>query len=425
MMITLPNDILTMIETIEKAGCKAYAVGGSVRDALLGIEPADWDLAATATAQQIVGFFPGSRIIGEKYGVVRVEVGGTTADVAGMRIDGNYSDYRRPDEVIMTDLIEEDLARRDFTINGMAFSPTKGLIDPFGGQRDIKARMLRAIGKADERFTEDPLRILRGLRFSGQLGFDIALETFMLMQKTAPLLKEISMDRRREEFEKLLVSPNAGKALRMCGEAGVMPFLLAGCYPPDGERETANYMLMLQNIDRSKPETDCRLTILFFCFEKYRAVKAASALGFGADRIKRLDQILELIRELCLVTDRYEVKQLICTMGREQFEYVAAIAEEIRKVFSDAQGLIENRCQLLTDIKNSGEPVFMEDLAVDGNDLLRAGYQQGEEIGETLSSLLQAVHKDPAMNEKNKLMKSIKRSNTSLRDMLRGVGFKK
>lgn len=425
MLITLPNDILAMIAAIEKAGCKAYAVGGSVRDSLLGIEPVDWDLAATATAQQIVEIFPGSRIIGEKYGVVRVETGGTTADVAAMRIDGNYTDYRRPDEVTSTELIEEDLARRDFTVNGMAYSPTEGLIDPFGGQRDIKARMLRAIGKPQERFNEDPLRILRGLRFSGQLGFDIALETFMLMQKTAPLLEHISMDRKREEFEKLLISPNAGKALRMCGEAGVMPFLLFGCYPPDGERETANYLLMLQNIDRSKTETDCRLTIFFFCFEKYRAIKAASALGFGADRVRKLDHILELIRELCLVSDRYEVKRLIYPLGREKFEYAAEISEELRKVFSDSQGLIENRCQLLADIKNSGDPLFLEDLAVNGNDLLRAGYQQGEELGNILSAMLEAVHKDPAMNDKNKLMKSLKRQGPSLRDMLRGVGFKK
>ncbi len=424
MNIELPKGILSILESLKMAGYKAYAVGGAVRDALLGIEPVDWDIATAASAEEIAALFPDSRLIGEKYGVVRVEKENTIADIAAMRIDGKYSDYRRPDEVILTERIEEDLARRDFTINGMAYSAEEGLIDPFEGQRDLKAHMLRAIGKAEDRFAEDPLRILRGLRFSGQLGFDIALETFTSMQKTVHLLGQISMDRRREEFDKLLVSANAGKALRMCISAGVMPFLLADCYPPDGEREEANFSLMMQKIDESSPELEVRRTMLFCCVEKRKAVKAAKALGIDGESVKKLERNLGSIRELLLASDRYEIKRLVSPLGRAQFEATVKLLLEYKKVFGGENGLIESRCLLLSDIQKSGEPLFLDELAVNGEDLLKAGFPEGKEIGDMLDAMLQTVLKDPGMNNKQKLLKSIKRPNLSLRDRIRGINKK-
>src|SRR5690554_4753019 len=156
-MFKLPEEIKKILRTIEIEGYQAYVVGGSIRDLMLGIDPLDWDLASNAPPKIVSELFPQSDLIGEKFGVVRVGVGEVEADVASLRIDGNYSDHRRPDEVIFTDSIEEDLSRRDFTINGMAYNLEKGLIDPFDGKKDLEERLIRTIGDPNERLKEDPL----------------------------------------------------------------------------------------------------------------------------------------------------------------------------------------------------------------------------------------------------------------------------
>jgi len=407
MSITPPKGVLAVLEELKREGIRSFVVGGGVRDMLLGKTPKDWDVAAAADVSRLAAVFPESRLIGEKYGVLRVERDGTPVDIASMRIDGMYSDHRRPDEVIFTDNIEEDLARRDFTMNGIAYSPEEGLIDPFGGQRDITARMVRAIGKSEERFMEDPLRVLRALRFCSQLGFDIALETFTSMQKTAGLLAHISTERKREEFEKLLVGSHAGKALRACVAAGIMPCLLGDAYPPKSEREEQNFSVLMQKIDQASALPQVRRTMFFCCIEKHKAIQAAKELGVDGESLKRLSRDIGLLRELLLAEDREEIKALMSPFGRMEAEEVRQIMEEYVKVFSEVNPLGESRLQLLTDILESGEPVFLQDLAVNGSDLLAAGFPEGREIGELLDQLLQKVHSDPKSNEKEKLIKSI------------------
>jgi len=407
MSITPPKGVLAVLEELKREGIHSFVVGGGVRDMLLGKAPKDWDVAAAAEVSKLSGVFPESRLIGEKYGVLRVERDGIAVDIASMRIDGRYSDHRRPDEVILTDNIEEDLARRDFTMNGIAYSPEEGLIDPFDGQRDITARMVRAIGKSEDRFVEDPLRILRALRFCAQLGFDIALETFTSMQKTVGLLKHISVERKREEFDRLLVGSYAGKALRMCVAAGVMPFLLGDDYPPKGEREEQNFAVLMKNLDRANALPEVRRTMFFCCIEKHKALQAAKRLGIEGESLKRLARDIGILRELLLAEDREEIKTLASPLGRKEAEEVRKIMEEYVNVFGEANPLAESRLQLLSDILESGEPVFLQDLAVNGEDLLAAGFPEGREIGELLDRLLKKVHRDPKNNEKEKLIKSI------------------
>ena len=427
MQIALPENVTEILDLFKKSGFKAYAVGGAVRDVLLGLNPPEWDLATSASLEQITALFPESRLIGEKYAVVRVLQGETEIDIASMRIDGCYSDHRRPDQVELTDRIEEDLARRDFTINGMAYSTEEGLIDPFDGQRDIKAHMLRAIGKSEDRFSEDPLRILRALRFSGQLGFDIALETFTSMQKTVFLLERISMDRRREEFDKLLTSKNAGKALRMCVSVGAMPFLLGEAYPPSGERAEANFSLLLQKIDLSSRDLRVRRTMLFYCVEKQKAISAAKTLGIDSESRKNLERDLSLLRELLLASDRYEIKAILSSCDREGVMDTVKLFQEYQIVFAGENSSTISRSKLLSEIAESGDPLFLEELALNGQDLLNEGFPQGKEVGELLDGLLKLVHKDPGMNERAKLLKTIKQTKPdrseriSLRERISGI----
>jgi tRNA nucleotidyltransferase (CCA-adding enzyme) len=172
-MIKLPNEIIHMIKTIEDAGFEAYAVGGCVRDSILGRHPEDWDLTSNASRVTLEALFPDAAIVNRKLGVMRISEGDITADIAAYRIDGQYRDYRRPETVVFTEEIEEDLKRRDFTMNAIAVSPVRGVVDPYCGREDIERKTIRGIGDPGVRFEEDALRILRAVRFSAQLGFGV------------------------------------------------------------------------------------------------------------------------------------------------------------------------------------------------------------------------------------------------------------
>ncbi|MDD3169653.1 MAG: polynucleotide adenylyltransferase, partial [Eubacteriales bacterium] len=191
-MIRLPAEITHMIGIIEDAGFEAYAVGGCVRDTILGRHPEDWDLTSNASRAALEALFPDAAIVNRKLGVMRITEGEVTADIAAYRIDGEYKDYRRPETVIFTEEIDEDLKRRDFTMNAIAVSPGRGVADPFGGRADIARKLIRGIGDPGLRFEEDALRILRAVRFAAQLDFEIDGETLRAMKERAELLHHIS-----------------------------------------------------------------------------------------------------------------------------------------------------------------------------------------------------------------------------------------
>lgn len=407
-MFKLPKEINKIIKTIEDAGYEAYVVGGSVRDALLGIAPDDWDLASNAPAEKVQELFPHAVTTGLRFGVVQVTEGEVTADVAAFRIDGDYSDFRRPDSVIFTDKIGEDLARRDFTINGMAFHPGRGLVDPFGGQQDLKNKLIKTIGDPEKRFREDPLRILRGIRIAGQLDFDLSMETFDAMRKTSKLLMQISADRRRQEFEKLIVTKNTGKALRMCVSANVFPAIVGECYPPKGKQEQGDLKELLQYIDRAKPQVDLRMALFLLCFDRRKALKAIDDLNYSGDTAKKLKAAQNLMMDLYFAVEKYSLKRLIYLNGEDIYEFLTGVAKMQRDVYGVPGYRIESRYYILDDIKKNREPIYADQLAINGDDLIEAGIAQGEMVGRILTMLVDVVHRYPGLNTKPKLLKKAK-----------------
>lgn len=418
-MLELPIEIHWIINKIEDAGYQAYIVGGSVRDLLMESTPQDWDLCSNAPVEEILQLFPEAVTVGQKYGVVRVTVEKVAVDVAAMRIDGSYSDYRRPDEVIYTNQIEEDLGRRDFTMNGMAYHPSRGLIDPYNGQKDIADRLLRTIGNPKERFTEDPLRILRGLRLAGQLDVDISMETFSAMQETSNLLSEISMDRKRQEFMKLIVSKNTGKALRMCVSANVMPALFGAAYPPKGRQNFGNLEDLLQNIDQGRAEALARMALVLLCFDQKKALKALEELHFDGESEKKLKEAITLMEDLYFASDKYLMKRFIYLNGMDAYNFLTNVCKLQRDVYNVAAFRISSRYYVLDDIRKSHEPIFVEDLAINGEDLIREKIAEGEQVGKTLSMLVDVVHRFPGMNTKPKLLKKAKQLKHPWHSLLR------
>ena len=220
MKITYPPKVKTIIDRLQEAGYEAFVVGGCVRDSILGITPGDWDITTNALPQDVKALFRRTIDIGIKHGTVKVMLGDEGFEITTYRIDGTYEDSRHPESVTFTPELSEDLRRRDFTINAMAYSEKTGLVDMFGGMDDLRTGLIRAVGDAKERFSEDALRILRALRFSARFGFEIEDETKKAVTQLAPDLSNISAERIREELEKIVCSDHPDR-LHTAYELGV------------------------------------------------------------------------------------------------------------------------------------------------------------------------------------------------------------
>ena len=220
MILEIPKKAEIILQILEKAGFEAYVVGGCVRDSILGRTPNDWDITTSATPQQVKELFHRTVDTGLQHGTVTVVIDKEGFEVTTYRVDGEYEDGRHPKEVTFTASLEEDLKRRDFTINAMAYNPTEGLVDLFGGMQDIENKIIRCVGDPLERFTEDALRIMRAVRFSAQLGFEIEEETKKALTVMAPNLVHVSAERIQVELVKLLMSPHPDY-LRTAYEAGI------------------------------------------------------------------------------------------------------------------------------------------------------------------------------------------------------------
>lgn len=220
MILEIPKNAETILHILEKAGYEAYVVGGCVRDSILGRSPDDWDITTSAKPEQVKALFHRTVDTGLQHGTVTVLMEKEGYEVTTYRVDGEYEDGRHPKEVTFTASLEEDLKRRDFTINAMAYNPSSGLVDLFGGLEDIERKIIRCVGDPLERFTEDALRIMRAVRFSAQLGFTIEEETRKALKVLAPNLKHVSAERIQVELVKLLMSPHPD-SLRVAYEAGI------------------------------------------------------------------------------------------------------------------------------------------------------------------------------------------------------------
>lgn len=408
-MIRLPKEIAHMIKTIEDAGFEAYAVGGCVRDSILGRPPKDWDLTSNASRDILEALFPDAGIVNKKLGVMRITEGEVTADIAAFRIDGAYKDYRHPETVIFTMEVGEDLRRRDFTMNAIAISPERGEVDPFHGREDIERKLIRGIGDPRLRFEEDALRILRAIRFASQLGFEIDGETLQAMKEKSHLLEHISAERIREEFVKTITAGNSGKGLDLLIQTDVLLYVLGeDCMKDAAEAEMKKLSLLSETIDQSKNQQNIRLALIYSCFEKDKALHAIETLQYSNEMKRLLQNAVSLVGELDGIRDKLQLKRFISRIGLEDFQYLTDVAEQQRIVYHLDAGALLYRAELYNEIRSNGEPIFFEDLAVNGNDLIETGMTEGVGIGKLLHLLLDAVHQAPEKNEKDLLLNMLK-----------------
>lgn len=445
MHMRLPDYVNNAICRLEGAGFAAYAVGGCVRDSLMGRTPGDYDVTTAALPEQTAAVFAGERVIetGIKHGTVTVLLDGRPLEITTFRIDGDYSDARHPDAVTFTPSLTEDLARRDFTMNAMAWNPRTGLADPFGGAADIANRCIRCVGDPAARFQEDALRILRCVRFSAVLGFTVDPATAEAAREHRALLGRISAERAAEELKKLVCGPDVRRVL--LAETDILGAVVPELLPMRGfdQRNKHHIYDVLEHCaaacESIPPEPVLRLAALLHDVGK-PACFFTDAEGVGhfyghAERgaemtdaiLRRLrfdnesrERITELVRrhDIRIEPTEQAVLRALRRFGAEFFFQLLEIKRADTLAHAPGQKL-EARMERYAALEAlardaiAREACFsLKDLAVNGRDLIAAGWAPGPGLGEALESLLDAVTDGAVPNEKAALLDWLARRNT-------------
>ena len=433
----LPPNILACIQALEQNGFAAYAVGGCVRDALLGLTPHDYDLCTAATPAQMKAIFSRYRLVlaGEKHGTVGVVTDGGVVEITTFRTEGAYLDNRHPDKVAFVASVEEDLARRDFTVNARAYAPGRGLVDPFGGQRDLQDRVLRCVGMPEMRFREDSLRILRGVRFAVRFSLTPEVRTFAAMESQAELMDNLARERVFDELCKLLPLVSAQDLLRYQRIlTQVIPELLptlgfdqhskhhaydiythTACVteavPP---RLALRWAALLHDV--GKPDTFCidgDGNGHFYGHAKVSAQMADVILRRLKAPNALRQEVVQLIEQhmTLIAPEEKAVRRWLSRLGPEMLEMLLQLQEA--DMGSKGTGKPENVAQFtqlrawMQQIQAANACLSLRDLAVDGHDLMALGYS-GPEIGRALQQLLDLVLEERLPNEKETLLAWLK-----------------
>lgn len=439
MKITLPRKVLMIINNLQLHGYEAFAVGGCVRDSILARRPEDWDITTSAKPEEIKRLFRRTVDTGIEHGTVTVIIGKDSYEVTTYRVDGAYEDGRHPKEVRFTSRLEEDLQRRDFTINAMAYNDDVRLVDVFGGMKDLNHHLIRCVGDPRERFSEDALRILRAVRFSAQLNFPIEPDTAEAIKELAPTLEKISAERIQAELVKLLVSPHPER-IRDAYELGITKVILPEWDAMAGvEQNTPHHRYdvaehTIRAMKYVKRDKILRLTMLFHDMgkpstkttdEKGRdhfkghalvseeiARKVLRRLKFDNETVKTVTRLV-CYHDYRMEATPKNVRRAMNRIGVELFPYYLAVRMADAKAQSPyrRREKIENIVavrKLYQEALLEEDCVTLRQLAVSGRDLMDLGMNPGREIGSMLSELLEYVIDDPKRNEKEILRGYVK-----------------
>ena len=433
--ISVPQKVQYILDTLQGNRHQAYIVGGCIRDCILGIVPGDWDIATDALPQEVKQLFSKTIDTGIKHGTVTVIIDGCGYEVTTYRIDGEYLDFRKPESVSFTASIWEDLSRRDFTINAMAYDPREGIVDPFNGIKDIEARIIRTVGNPDKRFSEDALRMLRAVRFTAQLGFSIEENSLISIGRNYRLIENISAERIRDELTKTLLSNNPF-SFSLLMDTKLIKYTLPEFEPCFLTRQNNPYhaydvaMHTLHSVSNIEKSKTLRWTMLFhdigkpgtrttdekgidhFYNHQQLSVKLSSAamLRLRFDK-KSMDKILLLIKchDMHIKAEHRSVRKAMSRVGEAYFEDLLKVIEADKKaqnpkLLAERTEKFKKLWEIYRDIREKGQCTSLKDLAVSGDDLIALGIKPGREIKELLNNLLEKVVEKPELNHREILL---------------------
>lgn len=430
----IPSNVKVILDCIHEAGEEAYIVGGCVRDLLLGMEPNDWDITTSALPEKVKSLFVRTIDTGLEHGTVTVMMDKEGYEVTTYRVDGEYEDHRRPDQVAFTRSLSEDLLRRDFTINAMAYNEEEGIVDLYGGLEHLDQKLITCVGRPMDRFNEDALRMLRAIRFSAKLGFDIAGDTYDAIKKLAPLIEHVSAERIQVELNKTLISKEPGKIEELVN-TGLHQYIVPEiesvigmeqnnpyhCYPVDQH--------IYRTLAYSEPSRVLRWALYLHDFGKGTSRTTDDE---GVDHFYNHPEISESIAKTIMKRLKFDNKSMsyICRLIRYHDHRFVATKKAVRRglnqlgtdLFDDYLKLREADIKaqhpdkeaeslsnlakvkkLYLEIMEEDSCLSIKDLAVSGREMMELGYK-GKSIGDVLDHLLDQVLDEPALNEREKLM---------------------
>ena len=435
--VVMPQKVADIINELNSAGYEAYAVGGCVRDSILGRKPNDWDITTSAMPEEVKAIFRRTVDTGIKHGTVTVLLGDDSFEVTTFRVDGEYTDHRHPEEVSFTRNLEEDLLRRDFTINAMAYSDKTGIVDLYGGLQDIENKVIKAVGDPDARFDEDALRIMRAVRFAAQLDFTIEEKTKEAIGRHTEFLKEVSAERIETELTKLITSAHPEKLIDAY-ELGITAVILPEFDNTMGVPQNNPYhkydvghhiIAVTQNVP---PTKIMRYTALFhdICKPECRTTDERGIDHFKMHAVLGADKAREIMRRLKMDNDsihavsrliywhdygikgdvtKRSLRRMMSKLGAENFpDYLAirradmAGQSDFRKEEKDE--IYRNIEALYNEIIAEGDCLSVKDLAINGGDIMKFGIPAGPKIGEILTYLLERVMDEPSLNTHEQLL---------------------
>ena len=440
--IEMPINVKKILSILYFEGCAGYIVGGCVRDSILGLIPNDWDICTNCVPKDMLHIFSSFKITltGFKHGTVTVVIGGENYEITTYRIDSNYIDGRHPEKVTFTEKLKEDLKRRDFTINAMAYNDRVGLVDYHGGLQDILDKKIRCVGDPLERFEEDYLRMLRGVRFAVQLGYSLEQNTFDAIKKLCRNIANISAERSREELNEILLSREPSRGFRLLNATGLLKYIMPELYICVGFDQCNPYHCKdvfdhtLDVVDNTEADLILRLAALFHDIGKPEtfvldgryigrfyghSIKGAEIAEKVMKRLKydnkSIAQVMILVKEHM---SRYKnlsdkaLKRFINRVGRDNIDRLFRLQiADIRALASEDEMNIDDILKLKNEVErilNEKQPLSVKDLEIDGYDLMELGIPEGEQIGVIVGELLEIVLEDPKENKKDILMEIVK-----------------
>lgn len=405
--IDLPSDVKKILDTLTQAGYEAYAVGGCIRDSILKREPDDWDITTNALPEQVKEIFNRTVDTGIKHGTVTVMIGKKGYEITTYRIDGEYVDGRHPESVEFADNLVEDLKRRDFTINAMAYNERDGLRDEFSGVGDIRKGLIRCVGNPEERFTEDALRMMRAIRFSAQLGFGVHRDTMDAIIKLAPNIKKVSMERIQVELLKTLLSDKP-ETVALFSDSTILEQILPHV---DKILKSPKKTIVLQMLKTAKKTPVMRYAALLYYAGPDAARETLKTLKLDNYTV---DTVEKLIRQegVPIKVNEADVRQAMHDLGADFIPMLRDFKQNIYKAKEAVMFIpmgknlvqIETVYKMYTQIMERGDCFQLKDLAVNGKDLIDMGMKPGEQLGEMLELLLRVVIEKPIENDKQVLL---------------------
>lgn len=436
--IEMPQDVKFIINTLMNNGYEAYIVGGCVRDSILNKTPKDWDITTNAKPEEVIKLFNKVVLTGLKHGTVTVIVNKENYEVTTYRTDGEYEDNRHPKYVKFVSLLKEDLARRDFTINAMAYNEKDGLVDYFGGVKDLNDKIIKTVGEPKKRFNEDALRMLRAIRFSAQLNFEIDEILLNIVKELKDNIKNISKERIREEFNKTLL--NDPRRIDILRECELLEYIIPGISSiynfnqnnPYHVHDLYNHTIIATEV--IEPVLHLKLTMILHDLGKVKT-KTTDEIGIShfyahakesieiAEKILKYlkydndtkSRVLTLIQyHDCTLKTKISIKKMLSRIGENLLRDLIKVQKA--DVLSQNPIYAKERLDNLVEVENilnsiliKNECFSLKDLRLNGEDLMNLGFSQGKEIGETLKYLLELVLKDPRLNDREVLINIIKK----------------